>query len=679
MSRASKRLAAQTLARPSKKASDVKTADKFPLAQIQALAARPKNSRAPVGLWTLANIFAARDCQMRGDFERAARVAEAMRTFPPLLVARKNRLEAQKGIAVAVEPAADTGRGRAIAAEGAPLFGEDGLAISSATAADIEGCLVDHGLAVGYNTWIPREDGTRTDVLHVMWPIEFIRRDPLTGGLLARLHDWSEVPVTHGDGRWVVYSKHEDHPERQDGAVLAACLVWATGAYAWRDWSKGSVAHGNAKVIGELPAGVALQTESGGMTDEASAMVELLRSVAYDDTPIGLKPAGSKLDYMVNSSTAWQVWEKLGQMAEKAAARIYLGTDGTLGSQGGAPGVDVDALFGVARTYIEGDLRCIERCFYAGVIVPWTAINFGDSSMAPHRVYQIPDVDQDTATDAMAKRRQAFYADLEKQRANGFPVTQETVDKLAAEYRVTAPLLAAPVEVEPVEGEPIEVAPAVVAAPTPDDVARAESAFQKAIKEAKDNGFVIDQPWVDEAAKRYGVVVPKLPPSAEKAPTIALAPTDVVEWISPNEVRAASGLGPMLQADGTPDPAGKVQIRIIRKNDKAAEEAAKAAAEIAQTEAEKEPAVEPATPDAPAPDLATQADVTQVAATARTAHARIDGLGETMLTKAEGDALRSEVTSLRVALAHRDTNVVDESVRRVLAELARTPGDQQGE
>ena len=50
-----------------------------------------------------------------------------------------------------------------------------------------------------------------------------------------------------------------------------------------------------------------------------------------------------------------------------------------------------------------------------------------------------------------------------------------------------------------------------------------------------------------------------------------------------------------------------------------------------------------------------------------------------MLTKAEGDALRSEVTSLRVALAHRDTNVVDESVRRVLAELARTPGDQQGE
>lgn len=499
MSRATKRLAAQTLARPSKKASDVKTADKFPLAQIQALAARPRNSRAPVGLWTLANIFAARDCQMRGDFERAARVAEAMRTFPPLLVARKNRLEAQKGIAVAVEPAADTGRGRAIASEGAPLFGEDGLAISSATAADIEGCLVDHGLAVGFNTWIPREDGTRTDVLHVMWPIEFIRRDPLTGGLLARLHDWSEVPVTHGDGRWVVYSKHEDHPERQDGAVLAACLVWATGAYAWRDWSKGSVAHGNAKVIGELPSGVALQTESGGMTDEASAMVELLRSVAYDDTPIGLKPAGSSLNYMVNSSTAWQVWEKLGQMAEKAAARIYLGTDGTLGSQGGAPGVDVDALFGVARTYIEGDLRCIERCFYAGVIVPWTAINFGDSALAPHRVYQIPDVDQDTATDAMAKRRQAFFADLDQMKQKGFVIDQDVVDRLAAEYRVEAPTLAvvtpgpvagevtAPAEPKP-QDAPAEAAlepiPVVPPAPDQEPATKAEASASAAVAKA---------------------------------------------------------------------------------------------------------------------------------------------------------------------------------------------------
>lgn len=417
--------------------------DSFPLATMAAIAARPRTPRSPVGAWTLANIFAARDAQMNGQFERAVRIAEAMRTYAPLHVARKNRLEAQKGINVEVEPAKPRGLAKRIAAEAAVLYGEDGIGLTAATAADIEGCLVDHGLAIGMNTYVPREDGTREDVLHTYWPLEHVRRDPLTGGLLARTSDWSEVPIVHGDGTWTVYAKHDDHPERQDAAVLSAALVWAIGAHATRDWAKGSVAHGNPKVIGALPAGMALQdSESGALTDEASAMIELLRSVANDDTPIGIRPAGSELQYLVNSSTAWQVWSELVTLAEKAAARIYLGTDGTLGSQGGAPGVDVDALFGVARTYIEGDLRCIERCFYSGVLVPWTARNFGDASLAPRRTYQIPDVDGDAAIDALAQREAAFFAALERAKALGLVVDQPWITATAERYRVTAPTLA---------------------------------------------------------------------------------------------------------------------------------------------------------------------------------------------------------------------------------------------
>ena len=153
-----------------------------------------------------------------------------------------------------------------------------------------------------------------------------------------------------------------------------------------------------------LPAGMALQDSEVGRADgRAAAMIELLRSIAQDDVPIGIKPAGA--DRVPREHVAGVAGlEGARQQRGKAAARIYLGTDGILGSQGGAPGVDVDALFGVARTYIEGDLRCIERAFYSGVLVPWTAINFGDSSLAPHRTYQIPDVDGDAEVDARAKR-----------------------------------------------------------------------------------------------------------------------------------------------------------------------------------------------------------------------------------------------------------------------------------
>lgn len=519
MSRAPKRQPVQTLARPSKKASTVKKAESFPLARLAAIAAQPRTARSPVGAWTLANIVSARDAQMNGQFERAVRIAEAMRTDHALHVARKNRLEAQKGINVEVEPAKDTGAARKVSDEAEVLYGEDGIGFSAGTAADIEGCLVDHGLAIGMNTYVPREDGSRVDLLHTFWPLEHVRRDH-EGRLVARLHDWSEVPIVHGDGRWVVYAKHDDYPERQDAAVLSASLVWARHAFAERDWAKGSVAHGNPKVIGMLPAGMALQdSESGALTDEAAAMIELLRSIAQDDVPIGIKPAGAEIEYLVNTSQAWQVWKELVSNAEKAAARIYLGTDGILGSQGGAPGVDVDALFGVARTYIEGDLRCIERAFYSGVLVPWTAINFGDSSLAPHRTYQIPDVDGDAEVDARAKRNEALLAHIERLRAGGFVVTQDTIGALAEEYRVTAPRL---VEVEE-SGEPVPPA-----APTPDEVARAEASFYATLKAARDAGASLTQAWVEEAARRYGVASPVMvvaeAPAAPDAPQAPDAP-----------------------------------------------------------------------------------------------------------------------------------------------------------
>src|SRR5262249_10848254 len=150
-----------------------------------------------------------------------------------------------------------------------------------------------------------------------------------------------------------------------------------------------------AKVIGEMPEGVPLQKD-GALSDEAAAMVELLRAIASGDSPIGIRPAGSKTDFLVNTSTAWQIFENLSTNAEKAAARIYLGTDGTLGAQGGAPGVDIKALFGVASTIVEGDLECLERGFKTGTIEPWTALNFGDSSLAPTRKYLLPDPDLQT-------------------------------------------------------------------------------------------------------------------------------------------------------------------------------------------------------------------------------------------------------------------------------------------
>lgn len=451
---------------PSKQATATRTASEFDVTRLRAMI-RPPRSGANVNAWTLEQIRGARDDQMRGYFARAAQLAQATRTDDALQVAFENRLAPQKCLPVAMEPAkkANT-RATSIAKEGDALFGQKGIGIRPETTNDIEGDLVNHGVAFGYVVVTPREDGSRVDFTLRHWPIEFVRWDDQYQCFFARLDPQSpeapsgdtevetpvnarnpfgvyEVPITHADGRWVVFTEHETKPWTH-GAIVPAALVWARHAYAVRDWAKGSVAHGNAKIVGELPQGVPLQDEEGALTAEAAAFVTLLQSMASDDAPVGITPSGAKVQFVYNNSTAWQVWKELSDNAEKAAARIYLGTDGTLGAQGGAPGVDITKLFGVATTRVQGDLTTIERGIYEGVIAPWCAINFGDSSLAPRRVYVRPDEDQAAVADARRARREAFDAAVKRARENGYVVDAAFLEELADEFDVPAPRLPTP-------------------------------------------------------------------------------------------------------------------------------------------------------------------------------------------------------------------------------------------
>lgn len=451
------------MGRPSKRASKVRKGAEFAGASMRMALANPYKSAGGVYSWQLAQIYAARNDQMSGRFTTAARLAESMRTDDALMVAYTNRLAPLRCLKVQMKPASGAG-GRSISREADALFGQEGVGLSQETISDVNGCLVNHGVAFTVNDHVLREDGSRTDFAVRYFPIEFVRWDETQQCFLARVDGLNEVPIVHGDGRWTVYRKHEYEPWKH-GLVLAGGLVWARHAFAGRDWAKGSAAHGNAKVIGELPEGVSLQGPDGQLSQEAAAFVELLRAVASDDMPVGIRPSGAKTEYITNNSTAWQVFAELMNNAEKAAARLYLGTDGVLGSQGGAPGVDIESLFGVATTLVQGDIQAIERGVREGIIEPWCAMNFGDSSQAPRRSYLIPDADADAARAAMATRRTAFFADIAAARSNGFDVTQDYVNGLAGSHGVEAPLL----KVAPVVAPPVPVAP--LPAPTAEEIA----------------------------------------------------------------------------------------------------------------------------------------------------------------------------------------------------------------
>lgn len=455
---------------PSKRARRTSVASEFDPARLAVALRQPRDGRGTINAWSLAQIFAAREAQMRGEFFLAARMAEQMRTDDALAVAYENRLAPQRCIETEIVPSGGA-RGAGVAKEADALFGPEGVGLHPDTRADIHGCLVNHGVAFATITALPRDDGSRVDFEINYWPIEYVRWDTfyrcffarvdlteIQTGELAAGQGYGEVPIVHGDGRWIVFGKHEVDPFKQEAALLPAALVWARHAFAIRDWAKASVAHGSAKIVGELPEGVPLQ-DAGGLTSEAGAFLELLKAIGSSDSPVGIRPAGSKTEFVTNTSTAWQVWTQLVDNAEKAAARIYLGTDGVLGANGGAPGVDITALFGVASTKVRGDLAAIERGINTGAIEPWCAMNFGDSTLAPKMRYRAPDEEEAARGIEMQARRQAFFADIASARENGFDITQEYANQVAKAFGVDAPVLKTAPAVAPTGAAPAPAPP----------------------------------------------------------------------------------------------------------------------------------------------------------------------------------------------------------------------------
>ncbi len=430
----------------SRRARKIRQASEF--ARVAASVDTPKTAPSACS-WDLADIVAARNAQMAGQFARPAALADSFSTDHALFVAYTNRLDALASVGVEVV-AADGARGAPIAVEADALFGPQGIGITPDTARDFHGCLVHHSVAFAHVIRTPREDGSRVDYAMKAWPIKFVRWDTYRRCYVTQVDGGPEDEIHHGDGRWIVAQMGENDPFTR-AALLPAAMIFPRHSFAERDWAKGSVAHGNAKVIGKMPEGVALQqTDEDGVTSltaDARAFVDAMNAIQSGDGTVAVVPAGASVEYLINGSSQYRVWTDLVANEEKAAARVYLGTDGVLGAAGGAPGVDISALFGVATTKIQGDVRAIERAILTGLIEPWCAENFGTSALAPSRKFVLPDADADAAKASLGTRRQAFYADLNAAKSSGALVDQAFVDDLAGQYDVKPFKLKPPAEV----------------------------------------------------------------------------------------------------------------------------------------------------------------------------------------------------------------------------------------
>jgi hypothetical protein len=446
----------------SRKAQAIRSNVEFNLAQLQRQLVPPRANSSAYA-WDLAAIAQAKTDQLAGNFSGPCRLAKAMRGDDAIYSAWQTRLSPEAALGIEISAAGGV-RGEAIAGEGEALFGSHGVGLRPETRQDILDDLVNHGIGIAYNVHKPREDGARVDIEVTHWPLEHVRWDSYQRKLLTRVDAESgglnDVPITHGDGSWIVFRKTITEPWAKHAAVLPASLVWSRHAFGIKDWTSASYSHGNAKVKGELPPEFAFLDKDGALTPQASAFLEILKAAAGVESMAAIVPPGAKMDMLANPSTAHQIWTDIINNSERAAQRIYNGTDAALGSPGGAPGVDILSLFGVSNTIGEGDLRALERGFQEGAIDVWAAINFGDSSLAPRFAYLIPNADEQAERAAYATRIHSLLDALAKIQGLGLVVTPDYLRLLCERFDVDV------LDLAPAAPVPLPSATARIQAPT---------------------------------------------------------------------------------------------------------------------------------------------------------------------------------------------------------------------
>lgn len=428
----------QRMGATTKRAKKIRDKAEFPLETLVPEMRYPLRMLGDFS-WDADSIRSARDAQLRGYFWSPAKLAQSMNADAGLFTARLNRLAPMRGLPIDLKPAGETVRAQRIRDEGDALFGPDGIAFQRDSMVTLHKQFVDHGVAIGYNVWTVRPDGSRVDVELRAWPIEYVRWLPQKRAFYTLTKQGQLMKIEHGDGRWVVIQQEQLDPWTC-ACIVPGCMVWADRAFAIRDRSNASRSHGQTKFVGEMPEGVSISQSDGQggtiLTPEAQAMLALLQAFHVGDLPSGLRPAGSKTDQLINTSQAWQIWENMITTNDKDSARIYLGQDGTTTNEGGNY-VKSARLFGVRNDLVEADLGAFGECLKTGTIDPWAAINFGDSKLAPVRRWLMPDADEDARRASIGDHMVAFFDAIDRLKQNDFEVTQPVVDGLARTYGVT--------------------------------------------------------------------------------------------------------------------------------------------------------------------------------------------------------------------------------------------------
>lgn len=189
-----------------------------------------------------------------------------------------------------------------------------------------------------------------------------------------------QVPITPGDGHWVLHAPYGSYRGWMRGALRALAQWWLARNYALRDWARYSERHGFPILLADTPFGADAQD----ITTYRAALSQLGQEnvLQLPSGPDQQKYGKYDLRYLEARDRAWAAFQELISQCNDEITLALLGQNLTSQVKEGslaAARVHAD----VRQAILEADARALAKTLYVQVLRPFAALNFGNPDLAP--------------------------------------------------------------------------------------------------------------------------------------------------------------------------------------------------------------------------------------------------------------------------------------------------------
>lgn len=378
---------------------------------------------AALGRWPIDRIASHRAGMEAGYVAQGKRLARVFRRDSNVVGALGQRILPWKGCDAKIECDDDALRDELSTSVAAQL--------TEPIIADIAEDLAMCGLAVLHHPWVRIGDKWMPDVR--VWDLESIEYRGGWYWAYSREKGWEPI---EDDPAWTIIRGHNNVPH-EHGAVIPLAMSVAARTTTLVDRNGSSRAVGSPKLIGTLPAGVAVKGEDGIGTDLEKSLVKsmmgALASIVVSN--------GTKIEKMeFNASGLGQFYSETVKLDREDIYRAIILQPGTANAEGGNY-VKEFGMHELLYNVVKADTADGGRCITHGLLRWYQLLNRGTVNPSARLNYPLPDPDEDARITAHATRIEKATAIIEGWMKAGFAIGVEDVARLERDMQVKLPAL----------------------------------------------------------------------------------------------------------------------------------------------------------------------------------------------------------------------------------------------